>query len=197
MFANTGILSAASAVPKTGSDVYVPSMTANGFFAFTVTASARCWDSSSPLEVTKSRSNVRPYVTCACVNAANVSLNAFVTVPVFPVVWSTGVCPGRAPASCCSFGTSTTTLILSFVTPCDVAPPLSVPFFHSATQTGPKPSKTKSVRPYGPASLRHCGLAKAAAVFIPVPAGGLPFPAPGWLLPPAPLTSLPRRRRRR
>ena len=56
-------------------------------------------------------------VRLECSNAANVSLNAFVTVPVLPVAWLTGLCPGCAPASCCSLGTSTTTSIESFVTP--------------------------------------------------------------------------------
>ena len=108
-----------------------------------------------------------------------VAQHVFCMVPVFPVVRSTG---GEPPAlvcaaSCCSEGTIATTVIASLVTPCTVAPPLSLPSAHGTTHTGPVPTRSLSQRPYAPMVELHFVLLIAAAVPMPVPAGG--FPAPG------------------
>src|SRR5262245_25643701 len=73
------------------------------------------------------------------------------------------------------------TWMLSFVTPWYVAPPLSLPSGHLGVQTGPKPSKTKLIRPNVATSGSQSGFEYAAAVLIPEPAGGLPTPSgTGW-----------------
>src|SRR5215471_366000 len=84
-------------------------------------------------------------------------------------------------AASCGFGVTTESLIASFVTPCALAPPFFDPALNGTTHTPPDPSYTKSNRPYAPASRLHCGLFIAAAVPMPVPAGGLPTPCAALL----------------
>ena len=61
----------------------------------------------------------------------------------------TGAVPAAAdvPESWVSLGTTATTVIVSFVTPGDVAPPLSSPSFHGFTQIGPPPTLVPLKRP--------------------------------------------------
>src|SRR5262249_15618427 len=79
-------------------------------------------------------------------------------------------------AASCGFGVTTASLIASFVTPCALAPPFFDPALNGTTHTPPDPSYTKSNRPYAPASRLQSGLFSAAAVPMPLPAGGLPTP---------------------
>src|SRR5215831_15625662 len=67
-----------------------------------------------------------------------------------------------------------TTLTESFVTPCAVAPPLSLPADHGFTQNGPEPSSANDVRPL---SLQ-LSCANAAFEPMPSPFGCGPIPGP-------------------
>src|SRR5436190_15196121 len=107
------------------------SITANGFIDATLTASARCVDSSMPVDSTNAYSTARPHVSYVDLNIASVSIVESGSVPGLPVDWSMMF---PACAVCCARSAHrTTTLIESFFTPCAVAPPLSSPSFHGLT----------------------------------------------------------------
>src|SRR5262245_7425605 len=71
-----------------------------------------------------------------------------------------------------AFDTYTTTFTDVAVTPCAVAPPLSLPSGHGLTQKAPAPSYTPSVRPF----LLHVDCASASFENRPTPLGDGPVP---------------------
>jgi hypothetical protein len=105
-----------------------------------------------------------------------VSTNASLINPRAPVARFIAIPVPIPDAASCAFGVTTASVMESFVTPWAVAPPFFDPGPNGTTQTPPEPSNTKLKRPYGPASRSHAGLLIAAAVPMPVPAGGLPTP---------------------
>src|SRR5262249_6883697 len=73
-----------------------------------------------------------------------------------------------------------TTVIVFFVTPCDVAPPLLSPVLKALTHAAPFPSSVVSKRPQGlsfGSSGRQRGLSNAACVPMPEAATGGPAPS--------------------
>src|SRR5262245_46014837 len=88
----------------------------------------------------------------------------------------------ETPASSWSFGMMPTTVMVDFVTPGAVAPPLFSPAVHGFTHTVPPPAIIELKRPNGPncgSPYAHLGLWSAAAVPMPDPRGGLAVPVNG------------------
>ncbi len=176
-----GIFALASSVSSTSRPATIRSNTANGFIDLIATASARCAASSLPDDVTNLTSRSRPHVSKYFSCGINMSWIAFwyvlgdLSALFFGLTGSV--------SSCASFGSTAMTVILSLVTPCHVAPPLSAPSFHAFTHTGPPPTTVESKRPYPPRSgspcgdsFRHRGLSSAALVPMPEAATGGPAP---------------------
>ncbi len=150
-------------------------ITANGFFSASVSASACCAASSGPVGVTTSNSIFRPQVLKLCANTSLQSRYASSVYAFWPVAWSFG---GDWPmvfhaASCCSCVLmNSTTLMESLSTPIVVAPPLLSPFFNGRVH-GARCWYGYASLPSGPQ------FGESSAAFVPTPAAGTVGPTCG------------------
>ena len=167
---STRIFFAASSAAKTGP--LNGAITANGFSASTVNASARCAASSSgTVTSTTTNSIVRPQVLKLCREHRFPVAKGQIDVVGCPVARSIGagiVFEGSVLIASWSswLPRTTTTLIVFAVTPIVVAPPLLSPFFSGRVQGG-RAADGKASLPSGP----QFGEFFAAAV--PTPAAGI------------------------